>query len=319
LDRTPVPGPDKPEIRQPAMETQRKAYLLALSAVFFWSTVASAFKISLRYLDVLQLLFYSTLTSVIVLFLILIYQGKIHLLRTFVKKDYGSSMMLGFLNPFIYYIVLFKAYSLLPAQEAQPLNFTWSIVLALLSIPLLKQKISVQSILGIVVSYAGAFTIATRGDIFGFRFSNPLGVMLALGSAVIWALFWIYNVKDDRDEVAKLFLNFVFGLIFISIAFILFSEEKLPGNIGLMGAVYAGLFEMGITFVIWLKALKLSETTAQVGNLIYLAPFLSLVLIHYVVGEAILPSTIIGLIFIVSGILIQQYDSQIRSTRQKMP
>ena len=39
--------------------------------------------------------------------------------------------------------------------------------------------------------------------------------------------------------------------------------------------------------------------------LIYLVPFLSLLIIHYVVGEEILLSTLIGLILIVSGIIIQ--------------
>ena len=75
---------------------------------------------------------------------------------------------------------------------------------------------------------------------------------------------------------------------------------------GLLGASYVGLFEMGITFVLWLSALKLSETTAKVGNLIFLSPFLSLIFIHFFVGEDILASTFIGLILIVAGILIQQ-------------
>jgi drug/metabolite transporter (DMT)-like permease len=291
------------------MEKQKQAYIYALIAVFFWSTVASAFKLSLRYLDVLHLLLYSTIFSVLILFLILLFQKKLGLLATFTGKDYLRSMALGLLNPFIYYIILFKAYSLLPAQEAQPLNFTWSIVLALLSIPLLKQKIGIKSILGIVTSYAGAFVIATRGDIMGLKFSDPYGVMLALGSAFLWALFWILNVKDKRDEVTKLFLNFLFGLIFITISILLFSEMKAPDIRGLLGAGYVGLFEMGITFVLWLKALKLSRTTAQVGNLIYLAPFLSLVLIHYLVGEDIRSSSIIGLVLIVSGILIQHRNS----------
>lgn len=219
--------------------------------------------------------------------------------------------MLGFLNPFLYYVVLFKAYSLLPAQEAQPLNYTWSIVLVLLSIPLLKQKIRFASILAIFISYFGVFVISTRGDILGFTFTNLNGVFLALGSAVIWALFWIYNIKDKRDEVAKLFLNFSFGFVFILIAMLLSSRMRIPAMVGLLGATYVGLFEMGITFVLWLKALKLSRTTAQVSNLIYLSPFLSLVLIHFVVGEKILPSTIIGLIFIVAGIIMQQRYSRI--------
>ncbi len=288
------------------MEKQKQAFAYGTAAVLLWSTVASAFKVSLRYLDFVQLLFFSSIASAVVLFVILLVRRKLGLLTEYSARDYLNSLMLGFLNPFLYYIVLLKAYSLLPAQEAQPLNYTWSIVLVLLSIPLLKQRIKLKSILAIVISYFGVFIISTRGDIFGLTFTNPKGVSLALGSAVIWALFWIYNLKDKRDEVAKLFLNSSFGLVFISIVMLASSRMTVPNMGGLFGATYVGFFEMGITFVFWLKALKLSRTTAQVSNLIYLAPFISLVLIHFIVGEKILLSTIIGLIFIVAGIILQQ-------------
>jgi len=292
------------------MERQKKAYVYALIAVFFWATMASAFKISLRYVDTLQLLFYASLVSIVILFFILLVQKKLHLLKTYSKRDYLQSAMCGFLNPFAYYVVLFKAYSLLRAQEAQPLNYTWQIMLVLLSIPLLKQKIKLVSILAIFISFFGVFIISTQGDVLGFKFTNLKGALLALGSAVIWALFWIYNLKDKRDEVAKLFLNFCFGFVFVLIVTLLFSEIVVPKTLGILGVIYVGLFEMGITFVVWLKALKLSRTTAQVSNLIYLSPFLSLVLIHLLVGEKILFATIIGLILIVTGIGLQQYTSR---------
>jgi drug/metabolite transporter (DMT)-like permease len=292
------------------MNQQNKAYLYAAATVLLWSTVASAFKVTLRYLDLLQLLFFSSIASTVVLFLILSSQSKLGLLRQFSKRDYLHSLVLGFLNPFLYYVILFKAYSLLPAQEAQPLNYTWSIVLVILSIPLLGQKIGAKSILAIFISYLGVLVISTRGDILGLKFSNPTGVLLALGSAFVWALFWIYNMKDQRDEVAKLFLNFAFGVVFILVAILLSSRMTIPRTEGLLGAVYVGLFEMGVTFVLWLKALKLSKTTAQVGNLIYLSPFVSLVLIRVVVGETILPSTIVGLVFIVAGIIMQRRVSR---------
>ncbi|MHC1604861.1 MAG: DMT family transporter [Candidatus Methanofastidiosia archaeon] len=292
------------------MERERQAYAYAIIAVLLWSTVASAFKISLMYLDFLQLLFFASLASILVLFLILLIQNKLFLLKRYSKEDYIHSALLGFLNPFLYYVVLFKAYSLLPAQEAQPLNYTWPITLVLLSIPLLKQKIKFKNIVAIIISFIGIIIIGTRGDLTALRFSNPLGVLLAVGSSVIWAMFWIYNAKDKRDDVAKLFLNFLFGFIFILIATLYFSKIVFPQTNGVLGAVYVGLFEMGITFVVWLKALKLSKTTAGVSNLVFLAPFISLIFIHFIVGEKILFSTVIGLTLIVTGIIIQQLNSR---------
>ena len=119
------------------MKRQAQAYFYALITILFWATVASAFKITLRYLDFTHLVFYSSATSLVILFVILLSQNKMSLLKEYSKQDYYYSAMLGFLNPFFYYLILFKAYELLRAQEAQPLNQTWGIVLPILSIILL--------------------------------------------------------------------------------------------------------------------------------------------------------------------------------------
>lgn len=287
------------------MPDQKKAYLYALLTVAIWSTVASAFKISLRYMDHVQLLFYSCLTSTLILGILCLYFLGPGFWRLITTDNMKSSLLLGFLNPFLYYLVLFKAYDLLPAQEAQPLNYTWGITLALLSIPLLKQKITRLQILAIVISYSGTLVISTRGNILGLEFSSPLGVSLALGSTIIWALYWIYNTKDDLDPILKLFLNFCAGLIYISLFLPFVTTFGFEDARGFYGSVYVGVFEMGITFVFWLKALRLSATTAQVSNLIYLSPFLSLIFIYLLVGESIRVSTIIGLILIMTGLIIQ--------------
>ncbi len=188
-------------------------------------------------------------------------------------------------------------------------------MLVLLSIPILKQKIKLISIFAIVISFIGVIIISTKGNFSALEFSNLKGDLLPLGSAVIWALFWIYNIKDKRNVVIKLFLNFAFGFIFILILGLLRDFRKIimiQNYRSLLGAVYVGIFEMGITFIIWLKALNLSKTTAQVSNLIYLTPFLSLMVISIIVGETIFLSTIIGLVFIITGIIIQQYYSKLK-------
>lgn len=290
------------------MKFQKKAYIYAGFSVLFWSTVASAFKISLRYIDFSFLLLISSLFALLILFSLLLLQKKLNLLKKLSKKDYLRAILLGFLNPFLYYTVLFKAYSLLPAQEAQPLNYTWAIAIAILSIPLLKQKVKFFHIIGLIIGFFGVLIISTEGKIKEFHFSNPLGVTLALLSSILWAIYWLYNVRDKKDEALKLFLNFLFGFPFILIGFFIFSNKILSSFKGIIGGIYTGFFEMGITFVLWLKALKYAKKVAQISILIYFSPFLSLFFIRAFVGEKILLSTIAGLLFIIAGVLIQKYD-----------
>ncbi len=288
------------------MHKQTQAYLYAGVTVLFWSTVATAFKLSLRHVNADALVFYSSLVSVVVLLCITLATGRLGQLREWRIGDFSASLCLGFLNPFLYYHVLFRAYDLLPAQEALTLNFIWPMVLALFSILLLRQPVSVRAVVAMAVSFSGVVTIATRGNPLGLNLANPQGVALALASTLIWTLYWIYGVKDARDPVTRLLVNFVFGCGLSGGYLWLTGSLETPEPLGLAGAAYIGTFEMGIAYVTWLQALKLSRTTAQVGQLIYLTPFLSLLVISLFVGEPIYPSTVAGLALIIGGIALQR-------------
>jgi drug/metabolite transporter (DMT)-like permease len=291
------------------MTNQGKAYVFAGIAIFFWSTVATVFKIALRNIDFVQLLFVATWTSFLVYFLIALFQKKLTAIFNSGLKGLMQSALLGLVNPFIYYLILFKAYSLLPAQVAQPLNMIWPIVLVFLSIPLLKQKIPARSFLALFISFAGVYLVSSQGKPFRFEISEPIGIILAAGSSIIWSFYWIINVRDSRDEVQKLLLSFFFAAIYISILFPLVTDIKSINLTGGLMAVYVGIFEMGITFLLWLKALRLTSTTDKISNLVYLAPFFSLILIHIFVGETIFWTTVTGLCLIIGGILTEKIRS----------
>ncbi len=288
------------------MNLRRRALLFGLSAVLLWSTVATAFKLSLQIFSPIELLLYSSFFSTLVIGAILCYQRKLHLVFQCSRREYLLSVFLGFLSPFLYYLILFKAYDLLPAQQAQPINYTWAITLSLLSVPLLKQKIGWQQWLALVISYCGVVVISTEGKPFSLHFTDSLGVALALISTVVWALYWIYNTRDRRDPVVGLFVNFCCSFPFILLYYLMTSDLRIPPLSGLLGAAYVGTFEMGICFVLWLMAMKLTDNTARISNLIFLSPFLSLIFIHFLLGEDILPATFIGLILIMAGLLCQR-------------
>ncbi len=288
------------------MTGQARATLFALGAVLLWSTVASAFKLSLRHLEPIQLLAGASVVSVITLGALVAVRGRFAEVFRGSAADYGRSALFGFLNPFLYYVVLFEAYDRLPAQEAQPLNYTWAFTLALLAIPLLGQRPSRWDLIGGVIAYAGVWVIATRGAVFALEFDSPSGVALALGSTVIWALYWVMSARDPRDPLVALFVNFTLGLPFVLVTCALTAGFAVDDWRGLAGAAYVGVFEMGLAFALWLAAMRHATNTSRIGNLIILSPFLSLMFIHALVGEEILSSTYVGLALIVAGLVQQQ-------------
>ncbi len=193
---------------------------------------------------------------------------------------------------------------MLYAHEALILNYTWAIVLTLLSALILKHRTGILGVCGLLLGFFGVVMVATHGSINNINFPNTTGFAVALLSAFVWALYWILNTKDKIAPGLRLFLNFFYGTVFIGI-FMLFRGIHIPHLFPFLGTIYIGLFEMGVTYILWGKALKLSRNTTRISTYIYITPFLSLIFIYLILKEPIYFSSIIGLIFIIGGILMQ--------------
>ena len=282
-----------------------KSFFYALSAVLFWSTAATAFKLTLRGINHIQIVFYASAASTIIFLLIFLFSKKSGPTDFFTAKNVKKNILLGFTNPFLHYIVLLKAYSIMPANEMIPLNYTWPIAITIFAAIFLKSKLTYKSFIGMIAAFIGVIIIATRGDLFSMHFENLFGVTLALCTPIIWATYWTLSLLDKRDDISKLFGSFFFGTIFIGIYVGITDTFILSDFRYLIGTTYIGLFEMGITFFLWMKGLQLSTDKAKTATLVYLSPFISLILVAIFLDETIYQSSIIGLLFIIGGILFQ--------------
>ena len=293
---------------------QQRAMFFGLAAVLCWSTVATAFKLSLQHLTPTQLILVASLTSWLFLLGVLVVQGKLRALFRQSSRQYWNALLFGLLNPALYYFLLFTAYARLPAQEAQAINYSWAIVMSFLAVPILGQKLTKADLFAALICYFGVVIIATRGDVLGMRFEDTTGLICALLSTVVWALYWILNRRQEQDPILGLCLNFSFALPVLCI-YALWSGELLAlfdsvAWQGWAGGIYVGMFETGLAFLFWLQAMKLATNTARIANLIFISPFVSLVLIALILKEPILMSTLIGLGLILTGLVVQQRYSQ---------
>lgn len=286
--------------------------VLAGVAVLSWSTVATAFKIALRSLSVFDMLLVSTVTAMLIFAFMLTAERKWGMLKGLHRNAICGAMGLGVLNPVIYYLVLFRAYDMLPAQVAQPVNYAWPIVLLILLAVFNHEPIPGRKYIGMAVSVAGVACISLGGG--GIEGGvSAAGVFMALLSAVLWATYWMLNnrISKDIDTTVSLFLGFFAGSVVLLIGG-LFVGIDVDSMDGLLSGIYIGCFEMGIPFLTFGMALKLTDNPALVNQMCYLSPFLSLFLIAMVLGETIAPATYVGLLLIVGGLV---FNSTIASRK----
>ena len=225
-------------------------------------------------------------------------------------------LLLGLLNPALYYWILFTAYDLLPAQDAMAINYTWGLTLPLVA-SLFSRTLPTKYETGLaLLSYLGILVIATNGNLGSLEFDQPAGVALALFSTVIWGLSWVVNSRivdaNNIDPELALFLNFSAALPVLWIVTGLMGQLPSVSMGSLLGGLYVGLFEMGIAFVLWMNAMRLTDNPLRISSLIFLAPPLSLLLIGTVLNETIAGSTLVGLVIILVGLAGQQWLDRAR-------
>lgn len=284
------------------MTDNTKSIILAGVAVLSWSTVATAFKIALMHLSVFCMLLVATVTATLVYAVMMTAERKWGVLKTMPKGIVLNTALLGIVNPVVYYLVLFKAYDMLPAQMAQPLNYAWPLFLLVLLAVFNHEKIPALKYIGMLISVSGVVCISLGGGVGGKV--SALGIFLALFSAVFWAAYWMLNNRSSGkvDSTVALFLEFFAGSVVLGLSGC-FVGVEIDSMDGLLSGIYIGCFEMGIPFLTFGLALKITHNPALVNQMCYLSPFLSLFLIAMVLGERIAPATYIGLLLIVGGLI----------------
>ncbi|MDD3536385.1 MAG: EamA family transporter [Candidatus Cloacimonetes bacterium] len=117
-------------------------------------------------------------------------------------------------------------------------------------------------------------------------------------------------MRDEREVIDKLFYNFALSSLAVIVYILL---RRLPLFVaeaqvlkGILGGLYVGIFEMGLTFILWMKALEYAQSTARVANMIFLTPFVSLLFIQFALGESVQLATVIGLSLIVLSNILQK-------------
>lgn len=282
----------------------KRSYFYALLTILLWGSSAAISKMLLSRLNDFQILLYVSLFAMIGLFLIVLFQKKLHLIRNYTIKDYITFSYMGFIGMYLYQIFFLKAMFYLPAQEAFIINYLWPVMVVIFASLILKEKVTLKKFAGIILSFAGVFLVACKGDIFTIKFDNTIGILYALMAAISYGIFSVLGKKLKYEEFVSMMFYYLFTFIYSLITVLATSVIPKVSLFQISGLLWYGIFVSGLAYVFWFLALKYGDT-AKMSNIVFLTPFVSLIYIYLLLGEKILLTSFIGLLIIVSGMLVQ--------------
>ena len=284
----------------------KKNLIYAVLTVLIWSTMASAVKALLSDIPNMQALSVSSIFSFLFLLVVNIKNRKIKTLNVYTAKDILIMCGLGFLGLFLYSAFYYYGLSVLTAQEACILNYLWPIMLVVFSCILLKEKLTVMKAIAMLCSFFGIVILSLGGGSTPSA-STLFGMIACILAAVCYGLFSVLNKKADYDQNISMMYIWLTTAVFAA-AFGLCTETWIPiRGVQWLGILWLGVIVDGLAYLLWALALNGSKNTAVIANSAYLTPFLSLIVSAVFLKENLQPKALLALVFIIGGVLLQNY------------
>jgi len=282
----------------------KKEYLYASVSIFCWSTVAVVTKLLLKSLNNFQLLWVSSFFAFLFLFFVNLFTGKLRKLREYSFKDLVISALIGLPGTFFYYVFYYFGADQMAASDAFIINYLWPIMSVICAVLILKEKMNFRKALAILISFAGIVVIMLGiGDEVSKNFI--LGAVSCVLGAVSYGLFTALNRKFTYDKTISMMNNYAVTFVLTTIINGTMGNLFLPSPMEALGMAWNGMFTMALANTVWILALQMGKTE-KISNLAYITPFLSMAWCAiFLENEPLSIYSVIGLVIIVGGILIQ--------------
>ncbi len=285
------------------MSGRVKGTVYVLICVSLWALIPVVAKLGQVTLDNHQFLFWSSLTSLIVLGGTAAFAGKLGEIKYYRIKDWGYIFFLGLLGTYIYYLFLYLGYSKAVGMEVLVIQYTWPIIIVVLSIFILRERLNYRKIVAILLGFTGVVTVLTKGQINTIHVSNPSVIALVGAGASCFALFSVLSKNIKKAPLTVVSLYFFSACVASFTSMLYFSEFSLPSTAELTPILLNGVLVNGYSYVFWLIALGSTEAS-YLAPFVFITPILSAIYLVLFFAEPIVLAYGVGLVCVVVGGLV---------------
>lgn len=282
--------------------------MYVLICVALWALIPVVSKMGQTTLDHHQFLFWSSLVSFMVLSGAAAFSGAWEEIKTFRPRDWGSLFFLGLLGTYIYYLFLYLGYSRATGMEVLVVQYTWPIFIVGLSMVILKEHLSHQKILAIVLGFTGVLLVLTKGEFQTLHVTHVSVMALVGAGAFCFALFSILSKNITRAPLGVTAIYFLSAAVASFLSMICCSDFALPSPDEIFPVLLNGVLVNGFSYVFWIIALR-SAQASYLAPFTFITPALSAIYLILFFDEPFVPAYGAGLICVIAGGLVNSLSS----------
>ena len=289
-----------------------KGHLLALVTILIWGTTYISTKILLAVISPIEILFLRFTIAFVVLYIVYPYR-----MKTREKKQELYFAAAGLCGVTLYYLLENIALTYTLASNVGVIISIAPFFTAIFAHLFLDgEKLRAQFFIGFAVAVAGIFIISFNGS--SNLQLNPLGDILAVLAAVVWAAYSVLTKKIScfhYNTIQSTRRIFFYGLVFMIPALFItgFKPDinQIIQPVNLFNILFLGFGASALCFVTWNSAVKMLGAV-KTSVYIYMVPVITVITSVIVLGETITGIAALGILLTLSGLFISELKISVK-------
>ncbi|MCF6170342.1 MAG: DMT family transporter [Bacteroidales bacterium] len=296
--------------------TRVSIHIAAFFAMFFWGISYVWSKVVFEYYTPLTTIFVRLIISFLLLFLFMYFTGSFQKVR---QKDIWVFALGALFNPFLYFVGESYGLQRVSASVSAFIVATIPVFTPFLAFAFLRERLSKQNFIGLLISFFGVFFIIFKSDLTPA--ASPLGVsllLLAVFSAIIYAII-LKKLVANYHPVSIIAWQEVIGALYF-LPFFLYRDATSflrvrPSVNAALSLVMLGVFASALAYVLYtyvLKQLGVNKTNIYIN----LIPVFATITAFFVLDEVFTPLNIAGMTLVIFGVVLSQMNG-LKKKKQK--
>lgn len=285
---------------------QATGHLSALVTILIWGTTFISTKVLLVAFEPVEILFIRFVLGLIALVIVCP-----HRLRGTTPRQELTFAAAGLCGVCLYYLLENIALTYTLASNVGVILSVAPFFTAILSHVVFQgtEKLRPSFFGGFVLAMAGIALISFNGSALSL---NPMGDLLALLAALVWACYSILTKKISGYGYSTLITTrrvFCYGIAFMIPAMFLFDVQwelsALTQPVYLLNLIFLGLGASALCFVTWNTAVKLLGPV-RTSVYIYMSPVITVVTSALILHEPVTPLAAGGMALTLAGLFLSE-------------